>query len=107
MAKHPLAGATLPPWREGCFRICMIYTGRSESQFLIFPDGTSMLVDCGDTGPLKPGEDPVMPILPDASRRAGEWTSRFVREQNPNGRKVDYFLLSHWLFSYSMYLCFQ
>lgn len=96
MAKHPLAGAKLPPWREGCFRICMLYTGRSESQFLIFPDGTSMLIDCGDTGPLKPGEEPVMPILPDASRRAGEWTSRFVREQNPNGGKVDYFLLSHW-----------
>lgn len=96
MAAHPLAGSTLPPWQRGHFRIVMIYTGRSESQFLIFPDSTSMLIDCGDVGPLKPGEKPVMPLLPDSSRRAGEWTSRCVLRENPNGRKVDYFLLSHW-----------
>ena len=40
MAKHPLAGLPLPKWREGHLRISMIYTGRSEAAFLVFPDGT-------------------------------------------------------------------
>ena len=96
MLAHPLAGKTLPPWERGHFRIGMIYTGRSESQFLVFPDGTSMLIDCGDTGPGRPNETPVMPVLPDPARRPGEWACRYVLRENPNGRKVDYFLLSHW-----------
>lgn len=93
MAKHPLAGLPLPKWREGHLRISMIYTGRSEAAFLVFPDGTSMLLDCGDYG-LKPTAD--VPFLPDPSRRAGEQTARYVLHENPNGRNVDYFLLTHY-----------
>jgi len=35
-------------WIKGHFQIHFIYTGASESVFLIFPDGTTMLIDCGD-----------------------------------------------------------
>ena len=48
MARHPLAGKSLPKWEKGHFRISMIYTGASESSFLVFPDGTSMLIDARD-----------------------------------------------------------
>ena len=35
-------------WKEGEFQIHFIYTGVAESMFFIFPDGTTMLLDCGD-----------------------------------------------------------
>ena len=34
-------------WIKGHFQIHFIYTDASESVFLIFPDGTTMLIDCG------------------------------------------------------------
>lgn len=88
MARHPLAGKSLPKWEKGHFRISMIYTGASESSFLVFPDGTSMLIDCGDCGYAKPGDAKAarlrLPPLPDASRRAGEWTARYVLRRRPS-----------------------
>ena len=92
---RPSIGDTLPKWTRGNFRISVLYTGRSESTFLIFPDSTSMLIDCGDCcedvhkdclgGPFK-----------DSSLMAGERTASWVLEENPGGSKVDYFLLSHY-----------
>lgn len=93
MVRHPLAGTTLPKWEKGHFRIEMLYTGRSEAGYLIFPDGTSMLVDCGD---YRRKGDANIPFLPTDKRRAGEQTARYILRENPNGRKVDYFLLTHY-----------
>ena len=93
MSRHPLAGKPLPKWEKGHFRIEMLYTGRSEAGYLIFPDGTSMLVDCGD---YRHKGDANIPFLPTAKRRAGEETARYILRENPNGRKVDYFLLTHY-----------
>ena len=90
MAKHPLAGQTLPAWKKGVFRIATLYTGGSEATFLTFPDGTTALIDCGDIGATG------VPHLPDVKRRPGEWTARWVLADNPNGKKVDYFLLTHY-----------
>jgi hypothetical protein len=90
MTRHPLAGSTLPRWEKGHLRISMLYNGRGEAAFLVFPDGTSMLIDCGDYASAG------VPPRPDTSRRAGEWTARYILAENPNGRKVDYFLLSHY-----------
>jgi beta-lactamase superfamily II metal-dependent hydrolase len=93
MAKHPFSGAALPRWEKGHFRISMLYNGRGETSFLVFPDSTSMLIDCGDY--VFRGRDTVR-HLPGTSRRAGEWTARYVLAENPNGKKVDYFMLSHY-----------
>ena len=93
MARHPLAGTTLPKWEKGHFRISMLFNGRGESAFLVMPDGTSLMIDCGDY--VFRGRD-VVKHLPDDSRRAGEWISRYVLRENPNGKKVDYFLLTHY-----------
>ena len=71
-----------------------IYTGRGESNFMIFPDGTSLLVDVGD---WDPSNDPNMcELLPDASRRAGTWVARYVNRVNPHGNEVDYLMVSHF-----------
>ena len=41
-------GARFGGWKKGHFQIHFTYTGASESVFLIFPDGTTLLLDCGD-----------------------------------------------------------
>ena len=63
--------------------------------FLIFPDGTTMLLDCGDFDAAARGEKSV-PILPSADRHAGEWIARYVTRVNPSVTDVDYMLLSHY-----------
>lgn len=63
----------VPPWKKGEFQIHFIHTGVGESQFLIFPDGTTMLLDCPGNPAVYLGRVGV-PILPSArlSKRAGE-----------------------------------
>ena len=86
---------TTDAWCPGHYQIHFIYTGRGESMFHVFPDGTSLLLDCGDSMRFHntPAE---VPLLPDLSRRAGEWVARYVQRVNPKGAKVDYFHLSHY-----------
>lgn len=94
-AKGAVVGEPYPAWMPGHFQIHMIYTGVAESQFLIFPDGTSLLIDCGDHPACRRGDKSV-PILPDQTRHSGEWIARYVARVNPNGRNVDYMLLTHY-----------
>lgn len=89
------AGAQYGGWARGHFQIHFIYTGAGESLFLIFPDGTTMLLDCGDFAAGARG-DLALPLLPNDSLHAGEWIARYVRRVNPNGSDVDYLLASHF-----------
>ena len=93
--KHTDAGKPWRGWKKGEFQIHFIYTGVAESMFLIFPDGTTMLLDCGDFDAAARGEKSV-PILPSADRHAGEWIARYVTRVNPSVTDVDYMLLSHY-----------
>ena len=88
---HSQTGDTYKGWKKGELDIHFIYTGRGEAMLYIFPDGTSMLVDAGDHQASVPMTDP----KPDLSRRGGEWVARYIERVNPNGNKVDYFMLSH------------
>jgi beta-lactamase superfamily II metal-dependent hydrolase len=94
-AQAPAVGQTWPGWEPGEFQVHFIYTGVCESMFYIFPDGTSMLLDCGDHPACNRGELAV-PILPDQSRHAGEWIARYVARVNPNQQDVDYMMVSHF-----------
>ena len=89
------AGKPWQGWKEGQFQIHFIYTGVAESMFLIFPDGTTMLLDCGDFDALARGEKAV-PLLPSAERHSGEWIARYVTRVNPAITDVDYMLLTHY-----------
>lgn len=85
---------TFPGWQEGEMEIHHIYTGRGEANFMVFPDGTTMLVDAGD---WDPNDYPKMcDLLPDSSRRAGAWIARYIEQMNPNKREVDYLMISHF-----------
>ena len=82
-------------WKKGEFQDHFIYTGVAESMFYIFPDGTTMLLDCGDHNAIGRGKKAV-PILPNSERHSGEWIARYVERVNPQGHKVDYMMLSHY-----------
>ena len=87
---HPWKG-----WKKGRFQVHFIYTGVGESMFLIFPDGTTMLLDCGDHNAVGRGKLAV-PVLPSPDLHSGEWIARYVQRVNPQGKDVDYMMLSHY-----------
>lgn len=91
----PEVGKPWSGWRKGHFQVHFIYTGVAESMFMIFPDGTTMLLDCGDHDAASRA-DKAVAILPHYGRHAGEWIARYVQRVNPHGSDVDYMMLSHY-----------
>ena len=91
----PAVGKPWPGWQKGHFQVHFIYTGVAESMFWIMPDGTSLLLDCGDHPAVTRGPYAV-PVLPGPERLAGDWVARYVKRVNPFGTKVDYMMLSHY-----------
>ena len=43
-------GDVLPAWVPGTLDIHQIVTGRGNAAFMMFPDGTTLLLDAGDAG---------------------------------------------------------
>jgi hypothetical protein len=95
LAESPI-GTPLPPWREGNFDIHHIDTGRGNSTFLVFPDGTTMMIDAGAANVPA---DTSSPAHPNASRRPGEWQARYALTHAPRlsekPAQLDYFLATH------------
>ena len=88
-------GRPLPPWSRGVLDIHQISTGRGNAALLIFPDGTTLLVDAGaaSDGMKMADADP----RPDASRTAGGWIVRYIeRAQAPARPHLDFALLTHF-----------
>ncbi|MDE2112549.1 MAG: MBL fold metallo-hydrolase [Alphaproteobacteria bacterium] len=91
----------LPPWSKGYLYIHFISTGRGNSSYVVMPDGTTMLIDAGETDqefikaiePYKP-----FPPRPNADHDAGYWIADYVREFAPHDRPValDYALITHF-----------
>src|ERR1700761_2643549 len=44
----PNSNEPLPAWSEGYLYIHHISTGKGNSAYFVFPDGTTMLIDAGD-----------------------------------------------------------
>lgn len=86
-------GCRYPGWTPGELDIHFIQTGVGEQTFFILPDGTTMLLDCGDM--YRPQYLPLIPRRPTDGRLGGEWVSRYV-QRLIRERAIDYFLLSHW-----------
>ncbi len=93
--KNSQVGRPWRGWRKGEFQVHFIYTGVCESMFIIMPDGTTMLLDCGDHNAVGRGKLAV-PVLPSPERHAGEWIARYVSRVCPAGADVDYMMLSHY-----------
>lgn len=85
----------LESWQEGFLDIHNINTGKGESTFFIFPDGTNMLIDAGAAGSNKPW---AADARPNDNRTPGEWISRYIKPLlGQTGRdKIDYAVLTHF-----------
>lgn len=86
--------SVLPGWEAGELEIHHIDTGRGNATFLLAPDGTTMLIDCGASNdPLESSAPP----RPDASRLPGEWVARYaLRRARSAGRNtLDYMIATH------------
>ena len=88
-------GSSCPGWKPGEMDIHFIHTGTSENTFFIFPDGTTMLLDCGHVERRRPGYAEAIPPAPSGKRRAGEWVRRYIGRLIPQ-REIDYLMISHW-----------
>ena len=100
------AGGTWGGWKPGEFQVHFIYTGVAESMFLVFPDSTTMLLDCGDHAAVT-RLDLAVPVLPNPGRLAGDWIARYVRRVNPNRDRVDYMLTTHFHQDHTGTPCWQ
>jgi beta-lactamase superfamily II metal-dependent hydrolase len=93
------AAATFPDWKEGALDIHHIATGRGEATLMVFPDGTTMLVDAGDMTGERP-ESTILPVTPDASRTPAEWITAYIartlKPLNLTSPAIDYALMSHF-----------
>ena len=95
---HPLLSPVeirgMPPWSPGELEIHHIDTGRGNATFLLGPDGTTILVDCGASND---DLDVSAPTRPDASREPAEWVARYAlrRARAANRTTLDYLIATH------------
>ena len=68
----------LPEWQAGYLDIHQISTGRGNAAYLIFPDGTTMLLDAGDLG-VHSGTQEIMKAVPNDSKRPAEWIAQYIK----------------------------
>lgn len=97
----PAAANSLPPWTEGYLDIHHISTGRGNAAYIVMPDGTTLLIDAGETdqafiksvAPLVP-----FPPRPNAEHAAGYWIADYIRQFAPHDRPLalDYALITHF-----------
>lgn len=87
-------GEPLSPWSPGTLDIHQIDTGRGNSTFIVAPDGTTLLIDCGASNDSL---DESAPCRPNDSRRPGEWVARYaLRHAKAAGRdSLDYLIVTH------------
>lgn len=92
-----LIGKVLPDWEEGYLDIHAINTGRGESTLLIFPDGTTMLVDAAGSTISPTDAIPPPPQKPNSNVSPGlaitNYTRHFIK---PASNKINYLLLTHF-----------
>ena len=89
------AGSAYPGWREGELDIHFIHTGVGEQTFFVFPDGTTMLLDCGHVEDRSAAYVAAVPPRPSGNLRGGEWTARYIARVTDRP-EIDYVAVSHW-----------
>ncbi|WP_149304333.1 ComEC/Rec2 family competence protein [Pareuzebyella sediminis] len=95
-----LKAQQLPPWEEGMLDIHHINTGRGDAAFMIFPDGTTLLVDAGDMSETHPRTTSRRnaEMMPNRTKSAPEWIVDYIDQFFPKNRKrqLDYALITHY-----------
>lgn len=90
----------LPEWKPGYLDIHHINTGRGDAAFLVFPDGTTLLVDAGDMSETHPRTTSSRnaKLTPNRSRTAPQWIVDYIHQFSPKNQelKLDYVLITHY-----------
>ena len=91
----------LPAWTKGNLDIHHISTGRGNAAYLIMPDGTTMLIDAGETDPdaIKSLHPLVgFPARPNEEESAAFWIVDYIKQFSPCSRpmELDYALVTHF-----------
>lgn len=87
-----VVGQPLSAWKSGWLDIHQISTGKGNSGFLVFPEGTTLLVDAGDAMEGVPESDP----HPNGSRTPADFIVRYIkRHTSDSTRGLDYAMLTH------------
>lgn len=80
-------------WKEGYLDIHFIHSGGGNASLIIFPDGTSLLYDAGDS--KKKGNHPSYPPYDNKDISAGKRVADYVKYFSPYD-SLDYALISHF-----------
>jgi beta-lactamase superfamily II metal-dependent hydrolase len=83
---------SLPSWTRGTLDFHQISTGRGNAALVVFPDGTTMLVDAGAAGDGQAMAD--TDPRPNATRTAGAWIADYLLSQGVT--RLDYAVLTHY-----------
>ncbi|RDY60063.1 MBL fold metallo-hydrolase [Flagellimonas nanhaiensis] len=90
----------LSKWQEGFLDIHHINTGRGDAAFMVFPDGTTLLVDAGDMSETHPRTTSSRnaPLVPNNSKSAPQWIVDYIDQFRPKNQKrqLDYALITHY-----------
>src|SRR6056297_3007026 len=80
-----LKAQQLPLWEEGMLDIHHINTGRGDAAFMIFPDGTTLLLDAGDMSETHPRTTSRRnaELVPNRSKSAPEWIVDYIDQFFP------------------------
>ncbi|MBR3075718.1 MAG: hypothetical protein IKH11_08220 [Bacteroidales bacterium] len=90
-------GETLPGWREGQLDIHAVNTGRGECTFIIYPDGTTLLVDAGDLFGYKPSKYESVPARPSDEEEPWQVYADYILHFLPEGHNhLDYCVITHY-----------
>lgn len=94
------AGEQLSPWQKGYLDIYQFSTGRGDCAYIIMPDGTRMMIDCGDLGNGSSTVE-IMTPKPNSVRTPAEWVATHVRHINTEAGfsdigHIDYLLATHY-----------
>ncbi|MEZ4810118.1 MAG: MBL fold metallo-hydrolase [Allomuricauda sp.] len=93
-------GQQLPGWEPGFLDIHHINTGRGDAAFMVFPDGTTLLVDAGDMSEThsRTTSRRNAALVPNRSKSAPEWIVDYIGQFFPKGQKrqLDYALITHY-----------
>ena len=90
-ARAQTVGQVLPQWTPGTLDIHHINTGLGNAALLMFPDGTTMVIDAGHRQNVPPR---ATPPKPNASRPPGEWIARYLGAMG--AAAIDYGYLTHF-----------
>lgn len=85
----------LPEWEKGYMDIHSIGTGQGDCTFMVLPDGTTWMIDAGDTGYLD-GNTWWHKALPDNKKSGGERIVEYIEHFSPTPGEIDYAMLTHF-----------